>query len=37
VLSAPEGVRGKQAVTFHVERVDGAANADVASTFFGPM
>ncbi|RDY68736.1 4Fe-4S binding protein [Lysobacter soli] len=37
VLSAPEGVRGKQAVTFHVERVDGTANADVASTFFGPM
>jgi len=37
VLSAPSGVRGKQEVTFHVERADGTANATVASTFFGPM
>ena len=36
-LSAPAGARGKQAVTFQVERVDGKAREDVASTFFGPM
>ncbi|HEY0504906.1 MAG TPA: 4Fe-4S dicluster domain-containing protein, partial [Lysobacter sp.] len=37
VLSAPAEVRGKQAVTFRVERLDGAARADVESSFFGPM
>lgn len=36
-LSAPAGAHGKQAVTFQVERVDGQAREDVASTFFGPM
>ncbi|HEY5781720.1 MAG TPA: 4Fe-4S dicluster domain-containing protein [Lysobacter sp.] len=36
-LSSPAGTRGKQAVTFQVERVDGKAREDVASTFFGPM
>jgi len=37
VLSAPSGVRGKQEVTFRVERADGAASTTVPSTFFGPM
>jgi polyferredoxin len=36
-LSAPAGAHGKQAVTFQVERIDGEAREDVASTFFGPM
>lgn len=37
VVSAPQDVRGKQAVTFRVQRTDGAAQTDVPSTFFGPM
>lgn len=37
VLSASDEIRGKQPVTFRVERLDGAAQADVESTFFGPM
>ncbi|WP_342316846.1 4Fe-4S dicluster domain-containing protein [Lysobacter sp. FW306-1B-D06B] len=37
VLSAPKDVHGKQPVTFHVERTDGAASANVESNFFGPM
>lgn len=36
-LSSPAGVRGKHDITFIVERADGSARADVASTFFGPM
>jgi polyferredoxin len=36
-LSASDDVRGKQAVTFHVERADGAARTRVESSFFGPM
>ncbi|GAA5070021.1 4Fe-4S dicluster domain-containing protein [Lysobacter panacisoli] len=37
VLSAPASTTGKHPVTFRVERSDGAASADVASNFFGPM
>ena len=37
VLSSPDDVKGKREVTFHVERLDGEARADVPSTFFGPM
>ncbi len=37
VLSASDEVKGKQTVTFRVERLDGAAQANVESSFFGPM
>ncbi|UNK48782.1 4Fe-4S binding protein [Lysobacter sp. S4-A87] len=36
-LSSPKDVRGKQEIVFKVQRIDGAAQADVPSTFFGPM
>lgn len=37
VLTAPDDIHGKHGVTFRVERLDGTAQADVESTFFGPM
>ena len=36
-LSGPNTVRGKQAVTFEVEALDGQARESVPSSFFGPM
>ena len=36
-VSAPDSIRGRHEVVFHIESLDGASKESVESSYFGPM